>query len=179
MNREVTKAGLGHRRQPNSGVTLTELAIAFLVLSLAIIPIISLLTGGRTQSQMSEHQIYAELACFRAQEDVSTRHFGFLYRSGNEGDMFEEFKRFDNSDGWYDQLLEYRRNAWNAVSPLKSKVTVSSVDKALGIVKVSAFWTDHQSSTRTKEFSYHMLRLRAKRDYGLRSNDADLTASDS
>lgn len=164
------------------GVSLVELSIAFLVLSLAAVPLIGLFTGGRTTAQMSEHQIYAELACFRAQEDKATRHFGWMHRDHPTNyDLFPTLQGIDEADGrrngWWDKLTEFQRNAWKAQVPLKGSLTLEhGPDGGIGlqVVKSSATWTDQQSSTRDKQFSYHLLRLRAKRDYGLRSTDAEL-----
>lgn len=164
------------------GVSLVELSIAFLVLSLATVPLVGLFTGGRSQAAMSEHQIYAELAAYRGQEDHATRHFGWLYRDLPQNEnMFPEMQKFDEDDGkqskWWDQLTEFQRNAWKAQSPLRGNLTHEhgpEGGKGLHVIKSSAYWTDLQSATRSKEFSYHLLRLRAKRDYGLRSNDAAL-----
>lgn len=164
-----------------SAVALVELAIAFIVLALAIVPLVGLFTGGRTQASMSEHQIYAELATYRAQEDHATRHFGWLHREHPDGDLFPTLVGIDEADGkrngWWDKLTEFQRNAWKGQVPLKGKIVHEhgpDGGRGLQILKSSAFWTDQQSSTRSKEFSYHLLRLRAKRDFGLRSNDAEL-----
>lgn len=169
--------------------SLVELSIAFLVLSLAIVPLVGLFTGGRSQAAMSEHQIYAELATYRAQEDHATRHFGWLHREHPNSDVFPTLIDIDGKDGvrnkWWDKLTEFQRNAWKAQSPLRGKVahehgpdggTGISGD-GLQIIKSSAFWTDMANSTKNREYSYHLLRLRAKRDYGLRSNNAELESN--
>lgn len=163
--------------------SLVELAIAFLVLSLAVVPLVGLFTGGRSQAAMSEHQIYAELAAYRAQEDHATRHFGWLYREHPRNEnIFPTLQGFDEADGrrngWWDKLTEFQRNAWKSQSPLTGTITHENGPdggRGLQIIKSSAKWSDLTAGgTKTKEYSYHLLRLRAKRDYGLRSNDADL-----
>ena len=163
-------------------VSLVELSIAFLVLSLAIVPLVGLFTGGRSQAQMSEHQIYAELAAYRALEDHATRHFGWLARDGTKSeDMFPQLIQIDKDDGtrnkWWDQLTEFQKNAWSAQIPLKGQISqeVANVPgKAMVILKSSATWSDLAQGHDLKQFSYHLLRLRTKRDYGLRSTDAEL-----
>jgi hypothetical protein len=162
---------------------MIEVGIAFLVLALGLVPIIGLITGGREQATMSEHQIYAELACYRAQEDHATRHFGFLYRSDpTNNDFFTTLQGIDQNDGtrtgWWTRLTEFQKNAWKAVVPLRSTVSVQRVGpeqgKAIMCIKVSATWGDIGAATKIKQSSYHLLRLRAKRDFGLRSNDGEL-----
>lgn len=169
-------------KRSRHAVALVELAIAFIVLSLAMVPLIGLFTGGRSQAAMSEHQIYAELATYRAQEDHATRHFGWLYREHPQNDdIFPTLQGFDEADGrrngWWDKLTEFQRNAWKAQTPLTGRITHEAGPaggKGLQIIKSSATWSDLANQTKIKEFSYHLLRLRAKRDYGLRSNNADL-----
>ena len=132
------------------GTSLVELSIAFLVLSLATVPLIGLFTGGRSQAAMSEHQIYAELATYRAQEDHATRHFGWLFRElPQKFDMFPTLQGIDEADGkrnlWWDKLTEFQRNAWKAQTPLKGTITHEhgpDGGKGLHIIKSSATWTD-------------------------------------
>src|SRR5205085_2353088 len=114
--------------------------------------------------------------------DLATRHFGWMHRDHpTTFDIFPKLQEIDESDGkrngWWDKLTEFQRNAWKGVTPLKGSITIEhgpDGGRGLQIVKSSASWTDMQSSTRDKVFSYHLLRLRAKRDFGLRSNDAEL-----
>jgi Tfp pilus assembly protein PilV len=167
------------------GVTLLEVCIAVVVLSLAFVPIIGLMTGGRSQASMSEHQIYAELACYRAQKDIATRHFGWLFRENVNYNIFQKLQDIDRGDAeseggrWKTKMPEFEQNAWKAIVPIKGKVVSEPVGaesgKAIQCIKVSATWSDLKSGSRgEKEYSYHMLRLRAKRDFGLRYQDASL-----
>jgi hypothetical protein len=164
-------------------VSLVELSIAFLVLSLAVVPLVGLFTGGRSQAAMSEHQIYAELATYRVQEDHATRHFGWLYRDLQAGDVFPTLVNIDKGDGerngWWAKLTEFQRNAWKAQGPLKGTVKHEHAydGKGLHVIMSSATWTDMANSTKNREYTYHLLRLRAKRDYGLRANDARLDSN--
>lgn len=167
-----------HRR----GVTLMEVVIAVTILVLAMVPIFTLMTGGRERATMSESQVYAELYAARITEDLSTRHYGYLYRSGSGHDWFEELRRIDaasmvSAEWGNDPLIEYVNNATKGMRPITGQVDVVKVGEGspgagLMSIEVIARWKNLHSSggdRDMKDSSMSLIRFRGKRDYSLRS----------
>jgi len=152
--------------------------IAILILAVSIVPLIELFTGGREQAHMSEHRIYAELLCSRAIEECATRPYGFLYRcAGNRGDFFRAgsdkgLLDQDKKDGMFSQFEEYEHNAWKGPAPITSDLTIEPVGDGPGAgimaIMIKARWGDIRA-VGLKDSNYSLLRLRTKRDYGLRT----------
>jgi hypothetical protein len=164
-------------------VTLMEICIAVTILILAMVPIFTLTTGGRERATMSESQVYAELYSARITEDLSTRHYGYLYRSGSQQDWFGDMRRIDaasmgNAAEWgNDPLIEYVKNATEGFRPITGQVDVVKVGDGtpgagLMSIEVIARWKNlHRSGgdADLKDSTMALIRFRGKRDYSLRS----------
>lgn len=162
-------------------VTLMEVCIAVIILVLAMVPIFTLTTGGRERATMSESQVYAELYSSRITEDLSTRHYGYLYRSGSGIDWFERLRGIDrdsmvSSEWGNDPLIEYVKNATEGFRPITGQVDVVKVGEVPGAglmsIEVIARWKNlHKSGgdADLKDSSLSLIRFRGKRDYSLRS----------
>ena len=153
-----------------------EIVIATIILALAVIPIFGLLTGGRERAHMSESQIYAELISAHITEDYSTRHFGFGHRSTPvDHNWVETLKGIARDEGWFSKLPEYEANPWSGPAPIEVKAEVKKLgaNPGSGLLsfEVSTTWGDRTAGVKIKDSEYHLVRLRAKRDYGLRSID--------
>lgn len=165
-----------------------EILLGFLVLGLAIVPMIGLFTTGRESAHMSEHQIYAELVSARFAEELTSRPFGYLVNrelgGGSAAKVWTDcgplFCEQTKETAFVADLEEYRQNAWRGAVPIKTSARLVPVaDPAVAgeqpggglvAVTVSATWGD-TTEGRTKLSSYHVVRLKAKEDYGARRID--------
>lgn len=164
------------------GVNTVEIMISILVLALAMIPTIGMFTTGRESAHMSEHQIYAELLCARATEEIAARPFGHISAQAPAwGDLLNaRFKTVDARAPGVGDLKEYLENVWKGPDPIQSTIKVdkaampgdpaATVGEGLLSIKVSSTWGDLRGNE-SKKSSYHVVRLRAKRDYGARACD--------
>ena len=162
--------------QSRAAVTTVEIMIAVFVLVIALVPTIGMFTASRESAHMSEHSIYAELLVARACEELAARPYGHLVKQpASWGDVLNaKLKSFDAGLPGIADFKEYVHNAWRGADPIRSKVTTAKVEDGLMSIRVSTAWGDVRA-VGVKQSTYHAVRLRAQRDYGLRSIDADGT----